>query len=238
MSPPMPCDYGKTPVSLLATLLFIALLVTGISHWFTSRVLNRTVDELQDLRNKTGQLSIRNADHLHVIALPMTEGLQWNWRMHIPPGRKYRLRWVVGHAIPKDEFPEEVASDDFDDVLFSETPPSPLALSARLHDDTTAEDKNEGDDRVEDGHTGQWKLTLRHMLHEVSIPVEFGDDIDWLVRRLRYGPTLAGHSETESFLLGERVVLLRVRRFQVAIGGAYSIAQDPCYGFLVWLEPL
>ena len=145
--------------------------------------------------------------------------------MHIPPGNKYRLRWAVGRAIPKEGFPEETAPDDFDEVIFSETPPSPLTLSARVHDDTN-------------GQTGQWKLTWRHLLHEVSIPLDFGDDIDWLVETLRYGPTLAGHTGTDSFPPGERIVLLRVRRFQDAMAGAYSIAQDPCDGFMVWLEPM
>ena len=157
--------------------------------------------------------------------------------MHIPAGRSYRLRWSVGEAIPQAGFPDEVVAEDFDDVLFAEIPPSPFVLSARVHSAAAAGDHEAPDSDSGDQPTGSWKLTWRHALHEMSMPVDFGDDIDWLVRELRYGPTLAGHSETETAAPGEPVVLLRVRRFKDALAGAYSIDPEPCDGLLVWLEP-
>ena len=224
---------GKTILPLLFTLLLVAVVGTGISHWFTSRELKQTLEELQSLRNRTGQITLSNADHFHAIALPITEGVTWEWRLHIPPGNKYRMRWAIGHAIPRRGFPEEFDSDDLDEVLFSEVPQSPVALSARIH----TEGKADGN-AAEEGQTGPWILTISHLLHEVSIPVDFGDDIDWLVKRFRCGSTLAGHNKTESFPPEERIVLLRVRRFKDAIGGAYSIDEEPCDGIIVWLEPM
>lgn len=226
-----------TNFSTLNMLLLVALLIGGVSHIHTSRTLSRTAKELQTLRNGTGQLTMGDVDHFHVIALPLTEGLEWNWRIYIPADRKYRLCWAVGGDIPPTGFPAAFAPEDFDDLLFAETPESSFILSARLHNDSVIANHATSEHASEEPPADRWKLTLHQPLHSMSIPIAFHNDIDWLVRDLRYGPTLAGHSETQTAAPGESIVLLRVRRFKDAMAGAYSIDSEPCDGFLVWLDP-
>src|SRR5882724_1348501 len=61
--------------------------------------------EIRQLRNEVGKLTIDDPTKVAVIQFHQNDDeLTWRWRVWIPAGHSYRLRWIDA-AIPRTEFP-------------------------------------------------------------------------------------------------------------------------------------
>ena len=200
--------------SMGTMLLVIALLATIASHVHTSLKLRRAEHEAASLRNELGYLTISDPDQIHALALPTFEGMQWRWRIHLPSGNQYRIRWSAEN-IPADGLPKE---SSYDDITFSRVPAEPFILTVALHRD----------------HLGAWRIAWEHPEHNSSIPLK-APRTDCLETPTGRGYQIAGKGETESADPDEPFVLVRVRRSKQVPGGV-TVDPDPTDGVMVWIE--
>lgn len=83
-------------VSLLNLLLLVALVASLLSHATLVRDLSRARAELRSLRNEVGALTITDGRKPHAIQLDTGDPNHWKWRVRVPDGRRYSLRFVHG----------------------------------------------------------------------------------------------------------------------------------------------
>ena len=92
-------------ISLLTLLLLLTIFAMGIALWQANSELIPMREEVQALRDETGQLTISDVEQIHAIQMATDYPLAWRWRVYIPEGRKVRLAHET-HQISKEELPE------------------------------------------------------------------------------------------------------------------------------------
>jgi len=87
--------------SLLAVTAFVAM---AIVIWQLYTELAPLRAEVRRLRDEVGELSIDDEAKLYAIRVRAGEDMTWKWRVWVPEGRAYEIRYV-GDQIPKQGFP-------------------------------------------------------------------------------------------------------------------------------------
>jgi len=194
---------------MASVLLASALLVVSISHVNTSRELERTTDSLKIAQSELGVLTVDDPSLVHAISLPSPNRSQWRWRIQLPKGKTFRLRYLVG-KIPPTGLPEDTSAAGSSISILTDSKGQrsvPFILDGALS-------KTE---------FGDWKL--RFATDERSIQPKIENPPDWLNENPRPSLTwVAGRGRTESGR--EPVVLLRYRKSEA----------NPSDGVLVWIE--
>ena len=92
-------------ISLQTLLLLVTIVAMALVIWQLNSELIPMREEVQTLRDETGQLTISEAEKIHAIQMATDYPLAWKWRVYIPDGRKVDLSHHT-HQIPKESLPK------------------------------------------------------------------------------------------------------------------------------------
>ena len=93
--------------SLSTLLLVVTIVCMTFSLFFMYRELRQVRLENQNYRDQFGFLTISDPNKLHSILIPSNENDSWRWRVYLPPGRSWKLRYIVNDVPPGDTFPSQ-----------------------------------------------------------------------------------------------------------------------------------
>jgi hypothetical protein len=211
--------------SLLSLLLFTALVCLGISHFQTSRKLQETQQALAVANSELGSLTVEDQGRYAALSLPTFGPMQWRWRLHLPQGRRYRLRWAADNNVPESGIPQVPRSNQIE-LLDQYAKPiatgEPFILTMAVH-------KN---------NAGKW--VLQAVLPTRSTAINIDPAPEWLDEEHSngWGSRVMGSEGTESVALTEPLVLLRYRKGKEVPPGAVTIDMQPTDGIMVWIEEI
>lgn len=167
-------------------------------------------DELQALRDETGQLTISDEEQIHAIQIATDYPLAWKWRVFIPEGRQVRLAHQT-HQISKAGLPEANGLEI--------SGPGEFVVAVKL-------------DKQPDG---RWRSSLS--CDGVTTYRLFPEDaIKWLTEGHSGSQFKQVHRTVSMEKSGEPFVLMRQRVFYSR--GQIPPANEPALsdGLLVWLS--
>jgi hypothetical protein len=120
---------GYIRFSLLNGLLLTGIVAFSIVVALQWREIGPLRAEVRQLRNEVGKLTIDEPTKVAAIQFHRGDDeLMWRWRVWIPSGHSYRLRWIDA-AIPRTDFP---ALADFTRTLSG---PGESVVSYRIDDE-------------------------------------------------------------------------------------------------------
>jgi hypothetical protein len=210
--------------SLLSLLLFTALVCLGISHFQTSHKLHETQQALAVANSELGHLTVDDRGRYAALALPTFGPMQWRWRLHLPPGRRYRLRWAIDN-VPESGVPQVPGRNQIE-LLDQYAKPIANGESFVV---TLAIHKNDA---------GRW--VLDSVLPNRSTAVNIEPAPAWLdaEHSIGWSSRAAGRGQTESAGLTEPLVLLRHRKCKEIRPGVITVDMQPTDGLMVWIEEI
>jgi hypothetical protein len=205
-----------------------ALVAVSISHIQTSRKLAVTRSALTIAQNELGVLTIGESEDIHAIALPPPGGMHWRWRIQLPKGNTFRLRWDISDSVPKSGLPTLPEKPDYSNI-------GSLAFFKGRGNSWPAEDPMILNLTVARDRFGEWKLTWsnpdRSSSHKIDAPPS------WLTQREGgMSARITGRGETEHGAADEPFVLLRYRKTKTTSTGASTVDMKPTNGMIVWIE--
>jgi hypothetical protein len=95
--------------SLLTVLFLFALIACGITIWQLWREIGPQRQQLQQLRNEVGYLTIDDPKQFHAIEVLTNKDYSWRWRIWVPEGQLVSARCAVGN-VPRRGFPDKPRS--------------------------------------------------------------------------------------------------------------------------------
>ena len=95
--------------SLIDWLLIAVVVGGGVMAWRTGRERSRLTARHERLVKSTGELSIKDASKIYVLALDTGEPLHFAWHFYFPPNCKQRLSYRFGNqpqslSLPQADF--------------------------------------------------------------------------------------------------------------------------------------
>lgn len=214
--------------SLVSLLLTTAVIAVSISHIQTSRRLAVTQSALTTAQNELGVLTIEDVNDVHAIALPSPGGMQWRWRIQLPKGPTFRLRWAVSDAIPESglpQLPDQLDGSNVDGFAFLDVRGKPLPSGEPFIVNLS----------IARDEFGDWKLTCSYPRRSTSHTIDAPPV--WLTKRGR-GVTaeIAGRGKTEYLAPSQPFILLRYRKPTTTPTGRMTVDMNPTDGIIVWIE--
>jgi hypothetical protein len=107
------CKFRFSVRGLLLAVFVVALAVSNFVAYQrlreTASTLRDTERSLETLRSEVGELSIRDPDLVHAVAIPSYESMTYRWRVFLPKSRKFYLNTATGQ-IPEDGLPDSGTS--------------------------------------------------------------------------------------------------------------------------------
>lgn len=177
--------------------------------------VSRQQEEISSLRAELGYLTISDKSKVHVLKLESPNDYHWQWRIYLPPGRKWQLCSGLG-KVPlrgRKNFPHGWSS--VDDGEFT--------LQVYF-------DRDEDGLRrfnVRRGNGGKTSYT-------------FPEEEFQQLKKAGYSTSTTGTSQTEVRDPGAPIELIRLRQYRQIPGppGSQSFASsdEPEFGILVWIE--
>jgi hypothetical protein len=207
--------------SLMSLMLFAALVCVSISHFRTSWSLDKTQVALRTANNELGYLTIDDPKQICAIALPTFGPMQWRWRLHLPPGKRYQLRWAINN-VPESDLP---AAPGVNKLALLDAAAKPIATKEPFVF-ILAIHKNDA---------GQWLLNAvlpeRGEAMTIKVVPEWldGDRIGWTERT-------AGRDQTEACDGSGPLALLRYRKGKQVPPNGWTVDMQPTDGIAVWIE--
>jgi hypothetical protein len=192
--------------SLTSLFLLITIVGLAVALWTTSQGWKKDATALQKLRNQVGELTISDPDRVHVIRVPTTGPLNWQWRVFLPAGREFQLRLITGE-VPKTGVPG---------------PGQALGMYSRFR--CSGEFLLSAS--VQENHRGTYVLAASAPNWEGSNP--FQND-EWQLRSKTISQIELG--KTESVAPGEPMVLVRLRADHDG-----TSPESPCDGLMIAIE--
>ncbi|MEX2310076.1 MAG: hypothetical protein WD738_21065 [Pirellulales bacterium] len=92
-------------ISLLSALVLMTIVGMALVIALLWREVGPLRAELKHLRDKFGALTIEDPTKCHAIRLDSHPSFTWNWRVWIPDGQVYELRYIT-EDIPRRGLPE------------------------------------------------------------------------------------------------------------------------------------
>jgi hypothetical protein len=191
---------------LLMTILGLAIVVAQL--WWEVGPLR---EELVQLRNETGRLTIDDETKLHAIEVRTDEDRTWKWRVWVPEGQR-----VVAHSqwgnVPRNGVPA------FQNTVALEPGEQWITLSARR-----------------DQESGHWLGSLATKQGNVGNIIQPTEHwFDWK----QSTATSDGVSHTTTVAPDDQdvIVLKRYRTAQVDNSNELNKIEGPTAGFIIWLE--
>jgi hypothetical protein len=206
---------------LLVTVIVALTIGWWVEHRAVSRLAEekaRTEQEVKQLRDQLGRLTVADEKKLHAIAIaPDLARVEkrWRWRLHFPSDRPFRVCCAFS-GLPQSGVPAG------DQVLYDTKGEFTLNASA-----------------VKD-QQGVWKLVLDcDTGPNITMPIQ---NATWLDDNLSVTISQTGKRGTESVDPGKPLVLLRLRRSKnVEVGGkviGQTVEMNPTDGIMLWVEEM
>jgi hypothetical protein len=197
--------------SLRTALLLILGAAIFFSVWTSAQQRQenqRLQSEITQLKNERGELSVeRGQEHkLHVIAVPTLEVMTWKWQVHVPAGRKFQCKAIVGTVLP-DRYP--ISASGF------EIPAGDYVLKLSIHQP--------------DGKHPSLDVQVGNAQHNYGIPVTG----TWLEKPGYVVGNRAGEGRTVSVEPGE--VLEMIRYQSIVPSQTNESVTEWSDGFLAWI---
>jgi hypothetical protein len=225
----------------------------AIALWQTRRQIGPMQSEISALRTELGFLNINDPSKICAIQHQTDDPLVCEWRVYLPPGRKYRVRLASGF-LPDQQGPTVKAwSDSIEPLRNAGKPYSELPTLRDYWFDRI----QEMSDIVDIGPSGlQGEITLTAQLKKEfdewqlelrpggSVPIRqtYGDWLsDGRSRTILSGDIpVQGLQEQKSFAPDERIVLMYLRRpvFTEGPGKIWSSTSPPgdADSVVLWIE--
>jgi|GEM_PF-4621268 len=211
---------------LLVAMAFLAVVVshvkTSLDLSHSRQTISEQQAELKRLRDELGVFEVNDVTKAHVIFVRQTEDKAWRWRVYLPPGSHYMMKWAID-AIPNEDLASEWEGQNFQ--------PHPHEL-ATFNVDVF----------LRKGADGKWRWFLRYPWGELTR--ELADD------HVLLAPSepivISGDPGNRSAQVAisdprKPVVLFR---YQVMPQADFEAAQGqgrkpdgPFPGIMVWIEP-
>jgi len=193
--------------SLLSAILLMAIVGLAIVTVQLYRELKPLRAEVRRLRDEVGVLSIDDPKKVAAIRVRTTPDYIWKWRVWIPEGRSYLLKYA-GDTIPKSGIPKAngyitMSQSGEDWVQFKITPEAGATRWAGYLETPHGSIGSASQDWV------KWKQT-----------VGSGDGV--------------GHMSKD--FEPDKVIVLERHRVSQTVNSSSQI-EDPSAGFMIWLEP-
>jgi hypothetical protein len=207
--------------------------------------------EIRLLRTELGYLTIDDPEKITAIKLQSGDPLTWQWRIYLPPGRKYRIRCASGFFLDLDNRAAMANLDLQRSMREAGVFPDPLPSTRDYWLDKVLESAVVADIGP-DHPQGELILTARlvKVIDEWRLQLDPGGEApihqpngDWLSddRSRPGGSSDVPLTEQTTYTADTRVVLAHVRRNVVTVSGPRSWTVRPSVGdadsFIVWLEP-
>ena len=210
-----PNTSSRPRFSLLSLLLLVSFIAMAIALYLAYSELVPMRREVRQLRDNAGVLSIDDPSKLQAIAVDTYTHNAWKWRVWIPAGKKYSLRFAGSQIPKKDLFPD-------------------------VHQSLRGDSKAEGHEievvaRIEKRLSGQLLLavnsgsvTTYHAINE--------KDAKWLVDSSS-GWTSEGVGKSTTVAKSDSPFVLMRRRVFYRKGSVPPTPQpDVTDGVLIWIE--
>ncbi len=188
---------------LLMTVVGMSLVITQL--WREVGPLRATV---RLLRDEVGRLSIVDPTKPCAIRVRTKDELTWKWRLWIPEGRSFLLKYA-SQDVPAKGFPAGNGSIRLDN-------PGETWITYRIAPNVK---------------TGKWMDHLETPSGSVGSSQQ-----DWVSWTRRMGSSEGVGTTTKESKIGEAILLARLRVSQSAPNSADI--DDPSAGFMIWLEPI
>jgi len=197
--------------TLLTLLWFMALVGLGVQLFLQSREIGPLREELQQLRNEVGRLSIEDESKFHAIEVRTEEEHTWKWRVWVPEGETIEVHSQWGKV------PRKGVSISHN-TLGLEAGEHWITLSARR-----------------DPESGLWLESMATEQGSVGGIIQPSEH--WFDWKQSTG-TSEGVSHTTFVAPDDEkiVVLKRFRVAQVNSSDKISKSDEPTAGFIIWLE--
>jgi len=210
---------------LIVAMAFLAVLVSHVKTSLDLRQsqieINRRQAELKLLRDELGVFEVTDPAKAHVIFVRQNEDKSWRWRVYLPPGGPYMMKWAI------DDIPGEGLATQWEGQNFQIRPLESSTFNVDVF--------------LRRGADGRWRWFVRYpwgekqhelpdnyMLLAPSQPITIISD-----------PRLRTASVTTSDL-GQPLVLFRYRVIpKVEFDAAQAqgkVPEGPYDGIMVWLE--
>ena len=213
----------RVRVSMLNLLLFCTVFAMGVALWRNGREIVPLRAELKTLRKELGYFYVEDRSRIHFLESGVPTGTQWRWRIYLPPGNDYQLRYYVG------EFGELDLQDKSSALAPIRGSTGGLALPDGQFTLNVA--LNQFD--------GNWFLSCAYD-NEIQASFQISDTSGWFEELLLHERFSEGNSSDVSlFSNKEPVVLLHCRRKdEVSTGGTPVLrkADGEVSSFIIWLE--
>jgi len=92
---------GRPRFSLLTLLLVTTIAALGVTVWQLGREVVPLREEIRRLRDEVGDLVVEDKSKFCAIRARTDEYLTWKWRLWIPPGQTYVLKYKSGKISEK-----------------------------------------------------------------------------------------------------------------------------------------
>jgi len=133
----------------------MAFLAVVVSHLNTSlnlrnaqRTISRQQAELKQLREELGVFEVNDRTKAHFIFVRQTEDQAWRWRVYLPAGGNYMMKWAT------DAIPNEGLSSEWEGQNFQRFPKDDLTFNV--------------DVCLRKGADGKWRWFVRYPWGEFS----------------------------------------------------------------------
>ena len=211
--------------SLLNLLFLTTILALSIAHWKLNKQISPLREQLRMLRSETGRLFVQDDSKLQAIQRKVYDDLTWRWRVHVPLGKNYRLKWKF-NEIASEGFPAKVHSSNLEAGEWM------LTIALRRGEQRRTEEKDSGQGKSE------WRL-VAESASGASARANFSgitvSKNEWPNER-GVGSSSGGVGfSQQSEDAQQRLELLRHRIDTKA--NLNPIQTDDTPGLLVWIEP-
>jgi hypothetical protein len=210
---------------LIAAMAFLAVLVSHIKTSLDLRQARREIAsqqaELKQLRDELGVFEVTDPAKAHAIFVRRTEDKAWRWRVYLPPGRRYMMKWAVDDIPGRGELASQWEGQHFE--------PLPLERSTF-----------NVDLYLRKGADGKWRWFVRYPWGELSRELPETHSVVAPQEPVALNTDIAGRMEVTVSDLREPLVLFR---YQVIPQAEFDAAQTqgkmpegPHDGVQVWIE--
>jgi hypothetical protein len=215
--------------SLRWLLVAIAFLAVVVSHVKTSldlrqsqRTSSRQQAELKQLRDELGIFEVHDRTKAHVVFVRQTEDKAWRWRVYLPPGGRYMMKWAI------DAIANEGLSSEWEGQNFQPIPKEASTFNVDVF--------------LRQGADGKWRCFLRYPWGELTreLPEEHVLVSPMEPTVFRGDP----HFRAGQLTLSDPREPLVLFRYQVMPQADNDAAQakgeqpdGPFPGIMVWIEP-
>ncbi len=137
---------------LLVAMAFLAVVVSHVNTSLNLRQAEQTISrqqaDLKRLRDELGVFEISDFTKTHIIFVRQNEEKAWRWRVYVPPGGRYMMKWAI------DEIPNDGLASQWEGQNFQPNPQERSTFTVDVF--------------LRKGADGKWRVFLRYPWGELK----------------------------------------------------------------------